>query len=220
MTEPRIITLDGPAGVGKTSLARLAAQALGLAYLDTGAMFRATALCLGQDAWNLPGPELTARLAPLRFSLAGTGQGSVLSLDGRPVGDEVRTPGVGSMASQLAVRAEVRDFQKAAQRAIGASTSLVVEGRDMGTVVFPAAYRKFFLDADPLVRARRRAAQLAQAGQPADLEAIADAIRARDELDRNRPIAPLIAAPDAQIIDTSNLNLDQVLRTILDKIGS
>ena len=215
-----VVTLDGPAGVGKTTLAKMTAQALGLAYLDTGAMFRATALRLGEGAWDLPGEELAARLVPLTFRLSGAGADSVLWCGDAPVGPEVRTEAVGMWAARLAGRPEVRDFQKAAQRAIGASLALVVEGRDMGTVVFPRARRKFFLDAAPRVRAERRATQLAEMGAPADLDAIEQAIRERDALDRNRPIATLIPAQDALVIDTSGLTLHQVFAAIMAGLSS
>jgi len=214
-----IVTLDGPAGVGKTSLARKVAQALGIAYLDTGAMFRVTALKLGEGAWDMPGPQLARKLSAMTFGLEGVGEESVLFCDGMPVGDEVRTEQVGMWASRVASRSEIREYQKAAQRAISVRTSLVAEGRDMGSVVFPKARHKFFLDADPRVRAERRADQLRAMGQSADLDTIEQSIRQRDDLDRNRAIAPLAPAPDAIIVDTSKLNLEQVFTRIMDEIG-
>ncbi len=218
VSDHSIVTLDGPAGVGKTSLARKVAQALGIAYLDTGAMFRVTALKLGEGAWDMPGPQLARRLAAMTFGLEGVGKNSVLFCDGMPVGDEVRTEQVGMWASRVASRNEIREYQKAAQRAMGARTSLVAEGRDMGSVIFPKARHKFFLDADPRVRAQRRADQLQAMGQSADLDTIEQSIRQRDDLDRNRSIAPLAPAPDAIIVDTSKLNLEQVFAAIMDEI--
>ena len=142
-----IITLDGPAGVGKSTLAKQVASILHIAYLDTGAMFRTLALRLGPDAAKLPDEELRERCRGFRFRLEGAGEKSVLLCNGEPVGDEIRTEEVGRLASRLATSPIVRDALKSAQRALGESTSLVAEGRDMGTVVFPAARFKFFLDA-------------------------------------------------------------------------
>lgn len=215
MAAPLIVTLDGPAGVGKTTLAKRVADALGLAYLDTGAMFRATALALGDGAKDLPEPELEKRLATLRFTLSGAGSASVLALNGTAIGDEIRTERVGMMASNVAVLPTVRTFLKHAQQEVGHATSLVVEGRDMGTVVFPEAAHKIFLDAAPEIRAERRCKQLAALGKPADLAETTEQIRARDHQDRGRAIAPLRPAEDAAIIDTGPLDIDGVFNAIM-----
>ncbi|NJB68195.1 cytidylate kinase [Desulfobaculum xiamenense] len=215
MPNPLIVTIDGPAGVGKTTLARRTAQALGVAYLDTGAMFRTTALELGPGASDLADSELVARLQSLRFELSGCGEKSVLRVNGRIIGDEIRTEDVGTMASRIATLPLVREFQCTAQQAIGSGTSLVVEGRDMGTVVFPHATCKIFLDATPEVRAERRYHQLRDMGREADLAELAEQIRQRDDRDRNRPVAPLRPADDAVVIDTSSLDIDQVFEAIL-----
>jgi CMP/dCMP kinase len=210
-----VVTIDGPAGAGKTTIARRTAAALGLAYLDTGAMFRALALRLGPDGHRLPVQELRARLTAIRFGLAGNGAETSLLIDGQPLPPEARTEQVGGWASNLAVLPVVREHLLAVQRDLGREIGLVAEGRDMGTVVFPLAPRKFFLDASPEVRARRRVDQLEGLGRPADYQAILDAIRQRDHQDRTRPVAPLAPAPDAVVIDTSDLNEAAVLERIL-----
>ncbi len=216
----RIVTIDGPAGVGKTTLAKRLAEALDIPYLDTGAMFRATALALGDGAPDLPENELVPRLATFHFTLSGRGASSTLLVNGAPIGDEIRTEAVGLLASKLAARPEVRAAQKAAQREIGRQGSLTAEGRDMGTAVFPGADVKFFLDARPEVRARRRAAQLAAMGRPAEYAEILDQIRKRDDQDRNRAAAPLVPADDAVIIDTSDLTVDEVFAAMLARVPS
>lgn len=215
----RIITLDGPAGVGKTTLARRVAQALGIAYLDTGAMYRTLGWKLGAEAENMTDEQLRDRLAGFRFSLSGTGADSVLAVNGVPVGQEIRSETVGMLASVVAKLAPVRDAMKAAQQAMGGETSLVAEGRDMGTVVFPQATCKIFLDATPQERARRRHEQLAAMGQPADLAELTEQIRQRDEQDRNRAIAPLRPAHDAVIVDTTALDIDGVFEEIMRHAG-
>ncbi|MEW5774870.1 MAG: (d)CMP kinase [Thermodesulfobacteriota bacterium] len=207
---PRIITIDGPAGVGKSTLAKRLAAHLGVAYLDTGAMFRGTALALGLDSWTWPEDRLAAALAGLSFSLAGAGAESRVLLNGTLLDDEIRTEQAGMWASNIATLPQVRAFQKQAQQAIGRTTSLVAEGRDMGTVVFPQARPKFFLDASPEVRAARRFLQLQIMGRPEDLNDIIANIRARDHQDRTRAAAPLAAAPDALVIDTGPLTIDEV----------
>jgi len=210
-----VVTLDGPAGAGKTTISRRAAGALGLAYLDTGAMFRSLALRLGEGGHLLPEAEIKSRLAAMTFSLAGSGEQTCLLVDGQPVTAEIRTESVGLWASRVAQLTVVRACLKAAQQALGRATSLLAEGRDMGTVVFPEAPFKFFLDAAPEVRAKRRERQLIGLGKPADYAAILSAIIERDRQDREREIAPLRPASDAVVIDTSDLTEDAVLGRIV-----
>ncbi len=215
-----VVTLDGPAGVGKTTLAKRLADALGVAYLDTGAMFRTLAWKLGPGAHELPEDDLRARLDGFRFALSGAGGASVLSCNGVPVGEEIRTEEVAALASRIATIPVVRERLKAAQQALGASCALVVEGRDMGTVVFPTARHKFFLDATPEERARRRCLQLEAQGQPADLATIAAQIRERDDMDRNRAVAPLRPADDAVTVDTTSLDIDGVFAELARHIAA
>lgn len=211
----RIITIDGPAGAGKTSVSRRAAGALSVAYLDTGAMFRALAVRLGPGGHERPEAVIDAALAALVFSLDGSGSDTRLLVDGAPLPESARTEEVGTMASKLAVLPVVRARLKLAQQALGRQTDLLAEGRDMGTAVFPDARHKFFLDASPEVRARRRVDQLAALGRPADYAAILAAIRSRDDQDRNRAEAPLRPAPDARLIDTSDMTEDAVVAAIV-----
>lgn len=214
----RVITLDGPAGVGKSTLAKRVAELLGVAYLDTGAMFRSIALSLGAASLDLPPERLAIELEKLHFSLSGTGAATTLACNGIPAGREIRTEEVGMLASRFATLPVVRAYLKKAQRELGAAHSLVAEGRDMGTAVFPDAHRKFFLDASPETRAERRVRQLAESGITEDIAAVASRIRERDEMDRNRAIAPLIPARDAIVIDTSGLDIHSVLDAILREI--
>ena len=209
-----VITIDGPAGVGKTSLARLLAHKLGWAYLDTGAMFRALAFKLGADVESLSYHDLEARCASLHFSLEGVGKDTCLFCNGEPVGSEIRTEAVGLLAARIGCIPQVRSVLVQKQRELARVVSLVAEGRDMGTVVFPEAICKFFLEASAEIRARRRLNDKARQDQ-ADLATLIKQISERDELDRNRPIAPLKPAKDAQIIDTSSLALEEVLGKML-----
>ncbi len=207
-----IITIDGPAGAGKTTLARALAEQLNMAYLDTGAMYRAAAWMLGPAALQLQENELGARLNSMRFRLEGPGKNSRLLLDDKMIGDQVRTEETGLLASTLARLAVVRTFMKKAQQQMGRETSLVAEGRDMGSVVFPEADYKFYLLADPVIRADRRYRQLKEMGCEMDTRHILEQMRLRDEQDQNRTIAPLRPANDAVHIDTGGLTPEQVLK--------
>lgn len=221
-----IVTVDGPAGVGKTSLARRLARALGVAYLDTGAMFRAVAYVLGDGAWDWPEARIEAALAGMVFTLSCDGSESRLALNGRVIGDEVRSEQVGMWACCVAKLSVVRERLKQAQQALGAACAegrsgcpgLVAEGRDMGTVVFPNAPLKFFLDATPEARAGRRLKQLQAMGQAANLAELTANIRARDAQDRTRAVAPLRPAEDAVLVDTSDLTEDEVYETMADDL--
>ena len=222
-----IVTIDGPAGVGKSTLAKRLAAALGVAYLDTGAMFRALAMRLAEKGWR-PGPDagkadddpqLQKLLADCTFALRGTGAETELLFCAKPVGEDIRSEEAGMMAANIAVVPQIRNYLKAAQQSLGAAFSLVAEGRDMGTAVFPTAAHKIFLDADPEIRAKRRCLQLKEMGQDCDLAALTEQIRQRDDQDRNRAAAPLRPAADAVIVDTSRLNIEEVFAAIIKIAG-
>ncbi len=212
-----IVTLDGPAGSGKSTVARELAARLGLALLDTGAMYRgltARALDRGID----PGAEgyavvELARHSPMRFDFAA--EPPRLFVGSVDVTDRLRDADVTAAVSDVAALAPVRKVLVEQQRAIGAEhPRLVTEGRDQGSVVFPQAHVKFYLDAAPAVRARRRAEQIRAAGRHADLEAIRRSIMDRDARDTSRADGPLICPPDAERIDTSAMTLEQVVELL------
>jgi cytidylate kinase len=216
---PVVITLDGAAGTGKTSLARSLASGLGFKFLDTGAMYRSIAFWLGEGTWRQPSDWLEKQLNTIRFSLSGSGETTRLVLDGEPVDDAIRREEVGMWASHLARLSVVRKHLTRCQQELGNDFSLVAEGRDMGSVVFPGAQFKYFLQADPEERAKRRLRQIREEyGQEADLKDIRKDLEKRDRQDSDRAIAPLSAAEDAVCLDTTDKNFDQVLSLILEDI--
>ncbi len=224
MKTPGVITLDGPAGVGKSTLAKRLAARLGIAYLDTGAMYRTLGLRLGAAAADMDEAGLRSRCRECMFSLEAGPDGSMPGLfcNGVPVGEEIRTEKAGRLASLVAKLPILREELQRAQREIGRKSPLVAEGRDMGTKVFPDAEYKFFLDARPEVRAKRRFLELEKKGtlNGATLQEIQATIEARDREDRNRAVDPLRPAKDACIVDTSDLDIDGVLQALLDAVAS
>ena len=215
----RIMTIDGPAGVGKSTIARLVAQKLNIPFLNTGAMFRAIAHKLGEAGLALSEEALEKKCSDFNFRLGGAGSETILFCNEQPVGEETRTEKIALLASKFSQRPAIRNFLLNAQREMGKHSDLVTEGRDMGTVVFPSASCKFFLDATPEIRAQRRMKDFQSMGSPVpSLEDLQKKIKARDEQDKSRALAPLKAATDAQIIDTSNLTIEQALDTILAKL--
>ncbi|MGH2839794.1 MAG: (d)CMP kinase [Solirubrobacteraceae bacterium] len=192
-----LIAIDGPAGAGKSTVARAVADALGFTYLDSGAMYRCVALA-----------ELRGAPDPLDCAI---GLGGRVMLDGEDVTEAIRAPQVSERASQVAARPEVREALVEKQRALIASGDYVAEGRDIGTVVAPGAELKVFLTASPQERARRRAAELG-----ADAEQVLADQAQRDERDETREHSPLQAASDAVPIDTTGLSVDEVAGRIVD----
>lgn len=213
-----IVTLDGPAGVGKTTLATRLADLLGIAYLDTGAMFRSVAFAFGEGAWERSVDQLVPELNRLDFDLEGVGKNSELLLNGYPLSPQIRSEEVGLWASHLGRIPVVRDFLRRNQQAIGRMTSLVAEGRDMGSVVFPGAQAKFFLTASARERARRRLAQLASARPGLTLETVMADMAERDRRDARRSLSPLKPAPDALVVDTTELDENAVTALLARRV--
>ncbi|BDQ37640.1 cytidylate kinase [Pseudodesulfovibrio nedwellii] len=219
MGKPLIVTIDGPAGVGKSTMAKQLAGHLSIPYLDTGAMFRSIAWKLGDGAWDWDKDRIQMTLDGMNFGLSGIGEDSVLTLNNTPVGSEIRTEQVGMWASNIATLPVIRTFLKTAQQNLGEKFSLVAEGRDMGTVIFPGAPHKFFLDASVEERANRRFKQLSSMNKPADFDELKDQISKRDHQDRNRVVAPLKAADDAITIDSTEMNKEQVFTVLKDGVA-
>jgi cytidylate kinase len=206
-----IVTIDGPAAAGKSTAARALAQRLGFDFLDTGAMYRAVTLAAVRRGVPLDDEMALGQLAGVvTITLRG---GSVL-LDGEDVSAAIRNLDVTRASRHVADSPAVRTQMVALQRAVGRAGNIVTEGRDQGTVVFPDAACKFFLTADPTVRAARRQHELTERGQSVTLEQVlADQVE-RDRRDASRPIAPMVPAPDAIVVDSSTMTLDQVIAAL------
>jgi len=203
-----IIAIDGPSGTGKSTTAKEIASRLGISYLDTGAMYRAYSLYFLDNKIDEENCNIGDILKNIRIKL----DGSRCILNDRDVSEKIRTPEVTSYVSKISSIKAIREHCVSLQRDIGKNGKWVVEGRDIGTNVFPDAKYKFYLTADPEIRAKRR---WIQNGKKEDFQELVESIKRRDYLDSTRAINPLMKADDAKEIDTSNMNFEEVVQSII-----
>ncbi len=215
----RVIAIDGPSGAGKSTVSKLIAERLGFQYLDTGALYRATALYLRRKGLNQDSTDSEIEEALKGFYVTFK-KGRVIIKDPstsseEDVSDEIRTTEAGHFASVFSARKAVRDFLLALQRDLAGQTDIVAEGRDMTTVVFPGAWKKFFITASEEVRARRRFNQLREKDIAITMDEAMKDVRERDRRDQERDIAPLRVSEDAIIIDTTDKGIEEVVEEVL-----
>lgn len=222
MTAAVVLSIDGPSGSGKGTIAGRLARQLGWQLLDSGALYRLLALAAQEREVDLDDEAALAALAErldVSFVPAEGGQGQRILLEGREVEGLIRTERIGAVASRVAAIPAVRQALLQRQRAFQSPPGLIADGRDMGTVVFPEAQLKVFLTASAEERARRRYQQLLAAGEDVTLGSLIDEIRLRDERDTQRSVAPLRPAEDAILLDSTELSIEQVMQHILDELA-
>ena len=214
-----IVAIDGPSGAGKSTLAKRVARELGFMYLDTGAMYRALGLKALRQGVELSDEARVARLvAATEIDLKERSGKLEVFLDGEEISELIRTPQVSQAASRVSALQVVRQRMLELQRALARRGRVVAEGRDIGTVVFPGAEVKIFLDASVRERARRRCEELRAAGQPVSLEETQREMEERDKRDSERDLAPLCKAEDALLIDSSSFNASEVAAMVLAEV--
>lgn len=214
-----IIAIDGPAGTGKSTVALRLARRFGWRYVDSGAMYRAVALCAIEQ--GIPWTDaslLVQQCAQLTFEFSLCEGQLTVRVNGRDVTQAIRSQTVGAAASQVATLQSIRAILVAKQRELGYAGGIVMDGRDIGTVVFPDAEVKFYLDATPEARGRRRWLELQQRGEERPLREVIEAIRRRDHEDQTRAASPLRIPEGAYYIDTTNLSVDDVFELMVDKV--
>lgn len=210
------IAIDGPAGAGKSSAAKAAAKKLGFIYVDTGALYRTVSLYMFKNGIEISDPEAVAAALPqVKISLKFEEDGQHVILGNEDVSQQIRTPEVSMGASKVSAIPKVREFLFDLQLDLAAKNNVLMDGRDIGTVVLPHAQVKIFLTASAEERARRRCLELEQKGTPQPYEEVLDDIRKRDYQDSHREIAPLVPAEDAVIVDTSDCDLEGAVERIL-----
>jgi CMP/dCMP kinase len=214
-----IIAIDGPAGSGKSTAAKIIAQRLNFRYIDTGAMYRAVALSAQRKNADLYDLDIIAEIAEkLDIQLIPQEHGQQVLADGEDVTTLLKNETVGAGAAIVAAQPKVRDILIAKQRELGKSGRVVMDGRDIGTVVFPQAEFKFFMEANPEERGRRRYLELKEKNPSVNLEEIIEQVKKRDHEDRTRAISPLVMAKDGTLLDTTDFNPDEVVEHILQTI--
>lgn len=213
------IAIDGPSGAGKSTISKRVAESLGITYLDTGAMYRAVAVYVSRQGVDVNDAKAVETLLPdIRISYRGSGENKQILLNDEDVSTAIREHAVSKMASDVSKQQKVRDFLIAMQRKIASESDVILDGRDITSNVLPNAQFKFYLTASVEERARRRYAELQQKGSSLSYEQILTDIRDRDYNDMHRPIAPLVVTPDADVIDSTRMEIDQVVAYIVEKV--
>ncbi len=214
-----IVAIDGPAGAGKSTVAKMIAQKLGFLYIDTGAMYRALTLKALETKVDIKDNNCLVDLAKnTKIGLLNQGQALQVLLDGKDVSQEIRQPIITKFVSDIAKIRGVREVMVELQRSLGRQKDSVLDGRDIGTVVFPDAQKKFYIDANFKERVNRRYKELKSLGQDISLQEVEADLSNRDTIDSTRKVAPLKKADDAIYVDTTNMSIEEVVDKLLEEI--